>query len=371
MIRQTVMTLLDAIRRKIRAFRFGVWTLSGTERDSGDALHVVYAGDETNKNYIANLFSPDGLTESYLGKKWLWDLWRLQRQPDPRAPLFITELRKELRSWCGLQGLYAPVWVEGAIWFEDIARQMKASEHVKSDLRRIRKNGLGYEVTRGTEAITDFYHRMYRPHTWRAHGNEAVPHSLETMLSKAPRSDLLLITRDGQILAGEMIVYEPEGPHFWCSGVVDGNQDYVKAGALAALYYYRYVYLSEKGYDKVYVGASRAFLRDGVFQYKKKWGMRVVGGRDSGFLVSAPRSGNGERAFLKNNPFIYDTGAELRAAMFVDTLAPADMEQLPELYRRHCVPGLAGLDIHCFNGLPLQLNLPEELRGRITIAPAR
>ncbi|KAF0192508.1 MAG: hypothetical protein FD165_671 [Gammaproteobacteria bacterium] len=359
------MGIVTALREFARDYRFGLWSLTGNERDSGASLSIVYAGCEKNKNYIANMAFAENFTEIYLGKKWLWDVRKIRRARHDRGDVLIMEINRRLQAWSGACGYYVPVWIDGETSFDDISRLMKVSERLKSDLRRIRKSGLTYEVTRRKDLFLDFYHRMYLPYTLQAHGDEAVPHSLDTVMSASERSDLLLVKRDGDVIAGEIIVYERDGARFWCSGVVNGNYDHVKAGALAALYYYRYLYLSERGYDKVHLGATRAFLKDGVLQYKKKWGMGVLGDRSSGFYIRLLHATAGARSFLVNNPFLYDSGGELLAAVFTDAADAPGEEWVRKQYQHFYLPGITRLVFHTFEAVPDQVKIPDDLKGRV------
>jgi len=356
---------LSTIRKVASDHRFEAWSLTGRERDSGESLGLVYAGRAKNKSYIANLAFKNDFSQSYLGKKWLWDVLKIIRTSRDKNHLLILEINKRTRAWYSLRGFYVPVWLDGETSFKDVTHRMKTSQQLKGEVRRIRKSGFTYEVTQSRDSIRDFYNRMYRPHTLLTYGSEAVPHSLDRVMGKADQCDLLLVKQGVETIAGELIVYEHDGAHFWCNGVVDGNYDYVQAGALAALYYYRYIYLSEKGYDKVYMGASRAFLKDGVLQYKKKWGMRVTDGRDSGFLIHPLQSSAGVKRFLINNPFVYNSGGELLAAEFIDAQTGLGEKQVIRHCHDHLGLGIKKTVFYTFDELPSHAKIPGNPENRI------
>ena len=59
--------LLDVLRPHM-------WVLKGREATSKNKLAVLYAGSELHKNYLMRLAFGSSCEESYLGKKWLWEL---------------------------------------------------------------------------------------------------------------------------------------------------------------------------------------------------------------------------------------------------------------------------------------------------------
>jgi hypothetical protein len=99
--------------------------------------------------------------------------------------------------------------------------------------------------------------------------------------------------------------------------VKDGDPAHVKAGVLAALYYFSMSHLINKGYQRLHLGATRPFLRDGVLQYKKKWGTRIVGSSRRWFVLNPLRNIIGVKAFLANNPFVFESDSGLNGALFV------------------------------------------------------
>jgi hypothetical protein len=60
--------------------------------------------------------------------------------------------------------------------------------------------------------------------------------------------ELILVKKDGEYITGELLVFEDNTVHAKAIGVKDGNIDYLKSGAVAALYYHEILYLKENGY---------------------------------------------------------------------------------------------------------------------------
>jgi len=54
-----------------------------------------------------------------------------------------------------------------------------------------------------------------------------------------------------------------------------------------------------------------------VLQYKKKWGTRIVGSSRRWFVLNPLRNIIGVKAFLENNPFVFESDSGLNGALFV------------------------------------------------------
>ena len=98
----------------------------------------------------------------YLGKKWFWNVKKISCKYS--CTIEITPIMK---TWSRLvamsRGIYIPCWVEGEIDFVSELPKYRKRKSVREDMRRIRNNNLGYEVTRKTADLDLFYHEMYLP----------------------------------------------------------------------------------------------------------------------------------------------------------------------------------------------------------------
>lgn len=147
---------------------------------------------------------------------------------------------------------------------------------------------------------------MYLPYVKKTFGDSAFLMPYEEMQEAIPRCELFLITQDGKDIAGGIHVYdETKRVRAWSIGVRDGNRNWVKAGALAALEYFETVYLHDQGYTQIHRGASRPFLNDGVLRFKLKRGMTITDNSALSFFIIPLRCSDGVRSFFENNPFIY------------------------------------------------------------------
>lgn len=331
-------TCLRHPRETLRRYYPRVWLLEGQERHSGEALTILYAGHELNRNYLAHVAYGGRCRQRSLGRAWLWSLPRLaRRQASPG--LIVTETEEDYFERAGgRDDFYIPHWIDGEVDIAGGERSLRVGESLRDDLRKIRKFGLQYEVTGDAARFDHFYTHMYQPYITRVHGDRAALMSRDVMMSRIDNLELLLIRSGDEHIAGEVLRYEGGGVRSWSLGVKDGDPQHVKQGAIAALYYYRMQYLAGKGFDKYHAGATRPFLDDGVLQYKRKWGLRLTRPRPGGWWLRWNPGSSGARAFMRANPFIFRAQGALYAGI---TAAEAGAQAAgPEKYR---IPGLHGV----------------------------
>jgi len=325
----------NILRKAVRKIRFNLWLLEGEECTSKKPISILFLGGGPEKIYLAELAFSGDYSETLIGKKWIWNLHRLTKQKLADI-VVVTNIDRQLyRYLSDGKDFYIPNWAQGEIVFREALARMKTSGHLKSDLRRIRKNDFKYEVVRSSSKFDEFYHTMFIPYITKTYGRTAQLMSYEQMKEHEGQSELMLVTKDGEPLAGQILVYEHDRVRCWCLGVKDGNRDYVKMGAQAALYLFNIQYLSDRGYKAMHVGTSRAFLRDGVLQFKNKWGMSMRSPSRKGFLLKPLRKSEGAMSFLENNPFIYYVGEKYVGVVFSDDSSSTDS------YRDICAPYLS------------------------------
>jgi hypothetical protein len=292
------------------------WQLSGEERHTGLPLTVLCATRAPNRSYLVKMLFAPGCRQEPLGRICLANLLRTSTKS--ACPLLLAEVHHtQCRLLC-LAGetYFIPVWVEGVV---DLAAMAYRSSHsLQQDLRLSRVHRLEVTVTQDPVWLDRFYNEMYLPTVTKAHGSSAEPRPLGELRTAFARGDLLLVCNPTGCLGGLLLGYEPESPRIHCVGVLGGDRDHLRHGAVSALYDFAFRRLEQGGYTKVRLGLSRAFLNDGVTRYKKKFAQTIV--RPSGwrFVLSVIEPSPAATAVLRNNPFLHVTTDGLSAATFLE-----------------------------------------------------
>jgi hypothetical protein len=118
-------------------------------------------------------------------------------------------------------------------------------------------------------------------------------------------------------------------------------------------------------------GSSKAFLNDGVLQYKRKWGMKIVGAKESLFVLDVMQSGDGVKSFLANNPFCQLSDGKLVAEVFSPEDEELSEERLLEINKLFYLSGISYLNIHRFGAAESRaVEMPPGLSNCITVLDA-
>ena len=310
--------VVRVVRGFIGRYRLPAWLLEGTEKYSGQPLRIFFAGQLEHKNYIAGLAFSGIHAEVARGGMWLWSACRLARNDRADHDIAIIDSEASLsRRLKGPDAFVVPNWIRGEVDLAAALQLLKRSESVKTDLRKIRQHGYRYEVTQDEHEFERFYHEMYLPYANRTYTGMMflMPH---TDLRKfMAQSELLWIKSGTEEVAGLMLLHDGAIIRAYALGVKDGDPQYVKSGALSAAYYFAILYLTERGVQRLHLGGSRPFLRDGVLQYKKKWGIRIVDKSPQFFVLTRTRNTRASLSFFANNPFFFDTEGTLNGAIFI------------------------------------------------------
>ncbi len=357
-------------RRLLRDYRVRLVVLAGSERHSGESIVLVTSASGPERVYLAELIFGDNYVERDGRSVWLWGLRKAALQTG--ADLLVHFSRKgSVPTGLRRRGVFRiPVWIHGDVDFDTVDRLRSDSKNIKRDFDRIRRNALSYQVTEERAQFDEFYHSMHVPYVRSVHGSAAHVLGYTEFANRFDDSELLWIKQGSTSVAGQMLVYDKGLPRLWMLGMKDGSPDYVKLGALTACYIFSMQYLGEKGFKRMRVGSSKAFLKDGVLQYKRKWGVEIAGAKESLFLLDVLKLNSATKAFLANNPFCQLRDGELMAEIFSDENESLSEAKLFEINKLFYFSGMSHLHIHKFALSEAGgVGIPEEL-SHITVFDA-
>jgi hypothetical protein len=354
----------------IRGVRFDLWIITGKEIKSKQELSIFYAGNKENRNYIINLIFDKPYKENYIGKIWIWGILKKVKENKFNCSLMIVEAPRvfSLFSITG-KWFYIPCWISGEVDISNGISSLITNESLKSDIRKIERNQLSFESTNEISQLYDFYHNMYLPYITEAHDDEAIVMEYDLIKEAFKSCDLILVKNREEYIGGILIRYTGESARLWCIGIKNGNRDYLQLGVVGALYYFSFCYLKDKGFKKVELGDTRAFLKDGVLQYKKKWGIRIIRASQTGFLVNILSAGNSTKEIFFSNPFIYMNKDKLEGAIFIENDRLISEKDFREIYKSYYRYGISKLIIYRFGrdvSMVLQ-TIPPNFSGSIEI----
>jgi len=355
-----------------RFLRQDLWIITGEEITNKQKLTMIYSGSsKVNKSFLIKLAFDSSYREDFIGKTWVWKTYKMAKERSYNCALMFIEVPRAFRIFFRRKRcFYIPLWVIGEIDISVDISSFIRKKSVKADLRRIKKNDLHFELTNDRPQFQKFYYNMYLPYTTKVYGTSASIMQYDHMMKEFRNNTLLLVKKEKEYIAGMLFSYRKNVVHFRHIGVKDGNVDYVKNdGAIGALYYFAICYLQEKGYDRVNLGGTRAFLKDGVLRYKKKWNIKITKTNEKGFLMKPLLKTEGVKGFLLNNPFIYMDKKRLNGAIFVETDQSLSKEDFRKIYKDYYLAGISNLFIYRFGegDSKMQEIVPFEFSDRITV----
>jgi hypothetical protein len=275
-----------------------------------ESLKVLYAGySSMKKNYFIRLLLGKEYQQSFLGRRWFWQIPGLIRSLN--IDMVISETSSiTLDHFHKSNGFVLPVWSSLVINIdrpmdEICPSRMSHFAHIK---RRIRKYKLTYEIMTDKASLSYFIDKLYKPYISQRHGEEAVIRDLNSDWDSSPFPFLLAIREDGEIVAASLNEKSGDSLKLTNLGLLNGDEEYLRHGAIGALYYYGIIEGKKLGCRYFNAGASRPFLSDGLTKYKIGWGAEFVpeyshSGEYVWFGVNQHSSAAQE--FLGNNPFVY------------------------------------------------------------------
>jgi len=355
--------------------RLDLWIINGDEVSSGQRLDIIYAGHEMSKNYLIKLAFGSSYKENYIGKKWLWKIPKIIKEGNHNCSLTVIEVSESFGIlFEKMKCLFIPLWIYGEFDYSGDNSPLLKKTTLKSDIMKIRKNKLAFEVTKEPSQLHNFYFNMYVPYIKKAHGNRAGIWSYDNVKKEFRKNGkLLLIKKETEYIAGVLLRFKSNRVKICLVGVKDGNLEYVRDGAMGALYCFLVRYASDRGFTRFESGGSRPFLRDGVLQYKKKWNQRISKSDKRGFFIKPLSKTEGVKGFLLNNPFIYKDKTELNGAIFVAGDHTLSEEDFAKIYKNYYyIEGLSKLVIYPLEeaNSRLRSTVPPELSDRITMRSA-
>jgi hypothetical protein len=138
----------------------------------------------------------------------------------------------------------------------------------------IRKGNLTYKVSKEIQDFDFFYHQMHAPFVVRRFGKLAHVDSYSQMKEYFLRGMVILITRDDTPVAAALSHIEGNTLVYRRVGIADGMHEQDRYSQIGQ-YYYQMEYAHSLGLKAFDAMHSAAFMSDGVFENKRKWGASV------------------------------------------------------------------------------------------------
>jgi len=208
-----------------------------------------------------------------------------------------------------------------------------------------RKPIFACRISKDMKDFDFFYTEMYVPHIQKRFEDLADLDSYDQMRGSFLRGFLLVIEEGKKSVAGVLCEIENDTLIARRTGVLHGDEEYIKRGASSAEYYFALKFALEHGLSRVDLLRSRPFFNDGVYSTKRKWGATVYPDRQSESWVFffIPTYSKQIANFFAINPVIIHKEDRMYGLVGWNNENPPSAKDNKELGEKYYSPGLAGL----------------------------
>lgn len=277
-------------------------------------------------------------------------IWKISSMCNSQVNAIFIEADRCFSRFLSSRGFVAvPEWVlftmDISMTAEEIIRRWK--RRAKRNLRLIKRYKYEYEVNCDRKKLYFFYHNMFLPYIGERFRNLCLLASFGYMENLLQNGVLLLVKRGNEFVSGVLIATTTSIPIVAFLGVKDGREDYVKQGAISALYYYTILWAKERGFTEMDFGHCRPILNDGILLYKRRLGMGIHrSSRKHRILyISIVKLNSYLEQFLIDNPLIYDDQGKLKGLVFFQERDQPTLQEIEDLKRKYYIPGLEGFTV--------------------------
>jgi hypothetical protein len=331
--------------------RFSCRSLKGQEINSGLPINILYFGEGQSLEYLKTLFFQSDTHESLIEQYSLLDVMRGIGTIPKGYDLRICEFTPRILNFIPKKSQFQiPEWIEQEIsltgnWEDVVSRFRKNTK--STDLRLVRKYRYACDVVTDPPALKSFYNELYLPYINLRFQGAVQTVDDEWLIAVAEKGGLLRILNKDQVIAGAVLYRQKQFLDWvWVGALMQNGQDLNK-GAFSSLYYHSIKYAHDEGFPKIKLGGSRAFLTDGVYRFKRKWGAQIVRGRynDTALYIDFNFQSQICKQWLETSAFITEYRRRFYANLFVFN-ETASNEQLINRIENLISPGLHGINVY-------------------------
>jgi hypothetical protein len=326
-------------------------------RCKGSSIRILYVGKKLRLPYILQLIHLDESEVKKGRKNYFWNIRQKFDYIQGNVDLFIVELNTLLASKAKKEGfLLIPEWVKFTLQVPDSIEKFirGANKSLKEKIRKVRRNGYSYEISRDPERLKLFYYKMYTPYISQRFSYLPYIHNFYSVKRIFKTGAILFIKHNDEYIAGNVLAFRDKILRVRLVGIKDGDQKYLKKAVVSAINNFIIKWAIEQKIATLDFGLCRAFLNDGVFYYKRNWNM-VLKDYEQNTMFFGLRVccfNEGVQNFLENNPFVFYNNGRLEGFVFVKNKYQIEKKDICYIYKNLFTQGLTRLNLLCLLECP-------------------
>ena len=324
-----------------------VHVIRGLAKNTDKTLKIVFVGNELDANQFCSVTCSHVHEMCSLGSVPYSEVDRLLARISTKPNLIVVhQMWPFVETFKKHNFLIVPtvsfrLSLKGSS--EEIIARM--SRRRRRDLRKIGECCFSHTVHSGDDAVFNyFYWKMHVPFVKRRFGKAAHIRSYdEVRYLYRHNGGIIFLKHDGRPVTAILFQIRGKALYALNFGAAQNNapsQNEDVSGQ--AVLYYLIQWAKQNGMESLDYGVSLSFFRDGIFRYKREWGMGLT--HRTEFFNWALKISCVSGAcpnFLTNNPFIVLDQEALKGLFFLDH-KPSTAE-LNQIYLDNHLPGLESI----------------------------
>ena len=321
--------------------RTPVHVVKGVLRNTNQTTSLVYEGSEHSLHQLSSMLFSPSVEVTYVGEFSFRHLdSAISQIPSDiiairvKKPLISRYLKTDfllLPTVNFVLDLRKPI--------EEIIRQM--SRRRRRDLRKIEESGYTYEVYRRSSEVLDFfYYKMYLPYVKKRFEKAAsIKSYLESEIIYRHNGGVLIVRKEKDYHGGILFQIRGKTILAWSLGIYEGNRELVRSTEAALFFLVRWA----KAHDieTLDYGTSLPFLKEGIFTYKKEWGMSVKELDQTVLALKIASLTEGSLLLLQQNPFIISDRGAIKGVVLLE--GNLNAVELKDVFSKYYLPTLSSI----------------------------
>jgi len=226
----------------------------------------------------------------------------------------------------------------------------RLSRRRRRDVKKLQTFRYNHAISRNNERDFDFFYwKMYLPYAKKRFGKAAQLYNHSTLKATYNKNGgIIFVKKKTRKIAGILFQIREKTLYALSFGAYDGNKSLVADLAGQAVLFFLIKWAKTKGMKTLDYGKTMPFFRDGVFAYKKEWGMHMKQHADQPFCALKLNCQNeGVLSFLQQNPFIFLDKGVMKGTVLINH-KPTKPE-LHQILSKHSVPRLDSLIVMAYH----------------------
>jgi hypothetical protein len=335
---------------RIKNLKMSIYYVVGSEQQNQSKLTIMFIGEKKSLDYLSSILFSEEPKVEFLEEVYIWNIPKKLHSFSKKLDAVFVKTDRFFSRFLKNNGfIILPEWIEMELDISDSLNNIykNFSKSARDDVRKIKNIEYNYELSTDTSKFEDFYQTIYYPFIIQRYEHLTIPEATNYPEIKAMFENgyLLLVKEKDRIVSGFILVSSGKTAFFTYAGV-NLKDGYLSKGAGSALYYFFIKWTKEHDFNLLKFGGARPFFEDGLFQYKKKWGMTAKISNNMFGVFGCKIINSKTKAisdFLINNPFVYIEEGKLKGMIYIKKIVNRDDVQ--QIWKKYYTLGLSELTI--------------------------